>query len=361
MYFLLMAEVYYGMFEEPSKILFFVGLPNQMRIQSDWSQKIILPLDMINWLHVRFLHQAYYLTGSFCIEVSREQIPIWVEVKTWNLRWFENCVPTSPFDLKFSFGCCLLQNSHVSLPLLPLLSRWFSFLDMDWRADPLTKWTHFVVRSFRLSQFQPYFISRHHHCDLCFCWPWHWSKDYMKNTKPCQGESTKHATTTNLQHDSAQMAGKIIPVEGQRCFFQNTITLVQFFSNSNLAGGPVHRIPIFLIVLGQPKKYTEPPRRCQWGVNKKQLTFRPFVWCVASPLSLKLIFWGELDGQHIPTKLTFYISHWDIFHHNNHFAHEFGPSICYKKSRAPENWHGTQQLVFCRLCSFSKKPFQFPY
>ena len=93
MYFLLMAEVYYGMFEEPSKILFFVGLPNQMRIQSDWSQKIILPLDMINWLHVRFLHQAYYLTGSFCIEVSREQIPIWVEVKTWNLRWSKIAFP----------------------------------------------------------------------------------------------------------------------------------------------------------------------------------------------------------------------------------------------------------------------------
>lgn len=139
MYFLLMAEVYYGMFEEPSKILFFVGLPNQMRIQSDWGQKIILPLDMINFARQISASSLLPQLEVFVLKSvgNKYQFELRWRLEIWgdrNLR--------SHFTFWFEIKLRMLppSKSHVSLPLLPLLSRWFSFLDMDWRADPLTKW-----------------------------------------------------------------------------------------------------------------------------------------------------------------------------------------------------------------------------
>ena len=212
--------------------------------------------------------------------------------------------------------------------------------------------SHFVVTSFRLSQFQPYFISRHHHCDLCFCWPWHWSKDYMKNTKKCQGENTKHATTTNLLRFCPN-GGKNYPRwRSAVLFFKNTITLVHIFSNSNLAGGPVHRIPIFLIVLGQPKKYTEPPRRCQWGAQQKTVDISGRL-CDASQFHCH---WNSIFAENWMDNTS------PLSWYSTYPIETFSTiATTLPVNLVQENWHGTQQLVFSRRCSFSKKPFQFPY
>lgn len=138
--------------------------------------------------------------------------------------------------------------------------------------------------------------------------------------------------------DSAQMAGRIIPVEGQRCFFSKHHHLGAHLLQLEFGRwSSTSHTQFFDRPWPTQKLYGTPTALLMMGQQKSSWHF-------------------ELDGQHIPTKLIFYISHWDIFHHK-HFAHEFG----YKKSRAPENWHGTQQLVLCKLCSFSKKPIQFLY
>ena len=135
--------------------------------------------------------------------------------------------------------------------------------------------SHFVVTSFRLSQFQPYFISRHHHCDLCFCWPWHWSKDYMKNTKKNAKGKTQNMQQQQICLDSAQMAGKIIPVEGQRCFFSKTPS--PWCTSSPTRIWPVVQYiayPFFWSSLANPKNIRNPHGVANEELNKKQLTFR---------------------------------------------------------------------------------------
>ena len=212
--------------------------------------------------------------------------------------------------------------------------------------------SHFVVTSFRLSQFQPYFISRHHHCDLCFCWPWHWSKDYMKNTKKIP--RGKHKTCNNNKFASIlpKWREKLSPLKVSGAFFQKHHHLGAHLLQLEFGRWSSTSHTHFFDRPWPTKKYTEPPRRCQWGAQQKTVDISGRL-CDASQFHCH---WNSIFAENWMDNTS------PLSWYSTYPIETFSTiATTLPVNLVQENWHGTQQLVFSRRCSFSKKPFQFPY